>query len=187
MIGGHGVGVVVRGGDGLVEPLEVVGQGAGVAVAQRSEVEVAATIGRPAPGRELAVQLGLALLEEGEALGGDQVAAERDAKGEGALVVGARRGEELVEALAPGDRRIYNLGIGKGYSVKEIVDAVKRIVDRPFRVDTGARRPGDPPALYADASKIEKELGWKARRTDIGETILSAWRWFSAHPDGYDD
>jgi UDP-glucose 4-epimerase len=92
-----------------------------------------------------------------------------------------------MEALAPGDERIYNLGIGKGYSVKEIVDAVRRVVDKPFRVDVGPRRPGDPPALYADASKIEKELGWRAQRTDIAETILSAWRWYSAHPDGYPD
>jgi UDP-glucose 4-epimerase len=93
----------------------------------------------------------------------------------------------VMEALAPGDNRIYNLGIGKGYSVKEIVDAVRQVVEKPFRVDSGPRRPGDPPALYADASKIEKELGWRAQRTDIAETILSAWRWFSAHPDGYDD
>ena len=93
----------------------------------------------------------------------------------------------VMEALVPGDQRIYNLGIGKGYSVKEIVDAVKKVVDRPFRVDSGPRRPGDPPALYADASKIERELGWRAQRTDIAETILSAWRWMSAHPDGYDD
>ena len=94
---------------------------------------------------------------------------------------------KVMEALAPGDQRIYNLGIGKGYSVKEIVDAVKKVVDRPFRVDSGPRRPGDPPALFADASKIERELGWRAQRTDIAETILSAWRWMSAHPEGYDD
>jgi UDP-glucose 4-epimerase len=93
----------------------------------------------------------------------------------------------VMEALQPGDRRIYNLGIGKGYSVKEIVNAVKQVVDRPFKVESGARRPGDPPSLYADPSKIEKELGWRAQRTDIAETIRSAWRWFSAHPDGYGD
>jgi UDP-glucose-4-epimerase GalE len=91
----------------------------------------------------------------------------------------------VMEALAPGDRRIYNLGIGKGHSVKEILDAVRRVVDVPFKVESGPRRAGDPPALYADASKIERELGWRAQRTDIGEAILSAWRWFSAHPDGY--
>jgi UDP-glucose 4-epimerase len=93
----------------------------------------------------------------------------------------------VMEALVPGDRRIYNLGIGKGYSVKEILDAVRRVVDRPFRVESGPRRAGDPPALFADASKIERELGWRAQRTDIAETILSAWRWMSAHPNGYAD
>ncbi len=93
----------------------------------------------------------------------------------------------VMEALGPGDQRIYNLGIGKGYSVREIVEAVKRVVDRPFRVDIGQRRPGDPPSLYADASKIEREIGWRAQRTDIDETIRNAWRWFSTHPDGYAD
>jgi len=94
---------------------------------------------------------------------------------------------KVMEALGPGDRRQYNLGIGKGYSVKEIVDAAKRVLDRPFRVDTGPRRPGDPPSLYADASKIEREIGWRAQRTDIDETIRSAWKWFLARPAGYGD
>jgi UDP-glucose 4-epimerase len=93
----------------------------------------------------------------------------------------------VMEALKPGDARIYNLGIGKGQSVKQIIDAVRSVVDRPFRVDVGPRRPGDPPELYADASKIERELGWRAQHTDIAKTIESAWRWFSAHPDGYGD
>jgi UDP-glucose-4-epimerase GalE len=93
----------------------------------------------------------------------------------------------VLEALAPGDKRIYNLGIGQGYSVKEILDAVRRVVGRPFRVESGPRRSGDPPALFADASKIARELGWRAQRTDITETIRSAWRWMSAHPDGYRD
>lgn len=94
---------------------------------------------------------------------------------------------KVMEALAPGEERVYNLGIGKGDSVKEILDAVRRVVDRPFRVDVGPRRAGDPPALYADPSKIAQELGWRAKHTDIGETILSAWRWFVAHPNGYGD
>jgi UDP-glucose 4-epimerase len=92
----------------------------------------------------------------------------------------------VMAALAPGDARVYNLGIGKGYSVKEIVDAVRRVVDRPFRVEVGPRRAGDPSSLYADPSKIERELGWRAKRTDIAESISSAWRWFQAHPNGYE-
>jgi UDP-glucose 4-epimerase len=93
----------------------------------------------------------------------------------------------VMQALQPGDARIYNLGIGNGYSVKEIIDAARVVVGRPFKVETGPRRAGDPPELYADASKIERELGWKARRTDIGQTIESAWRWFREHPDRYSE
>jgi UDP-glucose 4-epimerase len=94
---------------------------------------------------------------------------------------------KVMEALKPGEARVYNLGIGKGHSVKEILDAVRRVVDRPFKVDSGPRRAGDPPALYADASKIERELGWRAQHTDIADAIRDAWRWFVAHPDGYED
>jgi len=93
----------------------------------------------------------------------------------------------VMEALAPGDERVYNLGIGRGYSVKEIVEVARRVVGRPFRVVNGPRRAGDPSTLYADASKIEQELGWRAKRTDLTETISSAWRWLSARPDGYND
>ncbi len=100
--------------------------------------------------------------------------------------------EDLVEAhvavaaaLTPGKQLTYNLGIGRGYSVKEIVAATRAIVGRDFRVELGQRRPGDPPELYADASKIARELGWVAKRTDIREVIESAWRWFEKHPNGY--
>lgn len=91
----------------------------------------------------------------------------------------------VMQALRPGQPAIYNLGIGRGYSVKEIVEAARAVLGRPFAVEVGPRRPGDPPALYADPSKIERELGWKAARRDIAATIESAWRWFSEHPSGY--
>lgn len=92
----------------------------------------------------------------------------------------------VMEALEPGDARVYNLGIGRGYSVREIIDAAERVVGKPLTVARGPRRPGDPPSLYADASKIERELGWRARRTDIEEIIRSAYRWFQEHPRGYE-
>jgi UDP-glucose 4-epimerase len=90
-----------------------------------------------------------------------------------------------MEALKPGQRFVYNLGVGRGHSVKEVVDAAKSVVKRPFNVEIGPRRPGDPPSLYADASKIQGDLGWTARRAGIEAMIESAWRWFSARPDGY--
>ncbi|HEY5956114.1 MAG TPA: UDP-glucose 4-epimerase GalE [Polyangiaceae bacterium] len=92
---------------------------------------------------------------------------------------------EVMQALKPGDERIYNLGIGRGLSVKEIIDATEEVVGRPLPVRHGSRRPGDPPELYADASKILREIGWQAKRTDVRETIASAWRWFQANPRRY--
>jgi UDP-glucose 4-epimerase len=90
-----------------------------------------------------------------------------------------------MSALSPGDLRIYNLGIGKGYSVREIVDAAREVTGRPFAVKMGARRPGDPPTLFAQAAKVQRELGWKAQHVDVAEIIESAWRWFRDHPNGY--
>ena len=91
----------------------------------------------------------------------------------------------VADALAPGKHLVYNLGIGRGYSVKEVVEATRSVVGRDFQVVTGERRPGDPPELYADPDKIARELGWVAKRTDIREIIESAWRWFEQHPHGY--
>jgi len=90
----------------------------------------------------------------------------------------------VAAALSPGKQLVYNLGIGRGYSVKEIIAAARSVIG-DFRVDSGPRRAGDPPMLFADASKIQRELGWVARRTDIREMIENAWRWFEKHPHGY--
>ena len=92
----------------------------------------------------------------------------------------------VMDALQPGDQRTYNLGIGRGYSVRQIIDAVRRVSGAEFAVGEGPRRAGDPPSLYAEAGKIQRELGWKAQITDLDEIIASAWEWFGRHPDGYD-
>lgn len=91
----------------------------------------------------------------------------------------------VMDALEAGDGRLYNLGIGRGYSVREIIDAAKRVTGSDFPVREGARRAGDPPVLYADAKKIAAEIGWRAKYTEIDEIIATAWRWFESHPDGY--
>ncbi len=90
-----------------------------------------------------------------------------------------------MQALRPGDARFYNLGIGRGYSVREVIEAAKRITGIDIPIELGPRRPGDPAVLYADASKIQRELGWKARHTEIEPMIATAWNWLRAHPEGY--
>ncbi len=93
----------------------------------------------------------------------------------------------VLAALKPGEERIYNLGIGKGMSVRQIIDAVKRVTGRDFKVVHGPRRPGDPPELYADPRKIATELSWSAKITSPDEMVAHAWKWFQANPRGYVD
>ena len=70
----------------------------------------------------------------------------------------------------------YNLGSEKGYSVKEIVEAARKITGHPIPAVETDRRPGDPAILIADSAKIRKELGWKAKH-DLNSIIKSAWEW----------
>ncbi|BCL82841.1 UDP-glucose 4-epimerase GalE [Ktedonobacteria bacterium brp13] len=79
----------------------------------------------------------------------------------------------------------YNLGTGVGSTVKEVVDAAKRISGVDFKVNLAPRRPGDPIAIWADSSKAQRELDWKPQY-GLEEIISTAWRWHSTHPNGYD-
>lgn len=92
-----------------------------------------------------------------------------------------------LEAVQPGQARAYNVGVGKGYSVREVIDAVRKAIGRDLPVREAPRRPGDPPALFADPSKIQRELGWKPKYDSVEAVVETAWRWFAAHPDGYAD
>ncbi|MEQ8849325.1 UDP-glucose 4-epimerase GalE [Botrimarina sp.] len=78
-----------------------------------------------------------------------------------------------------------NLGTGVGSSVREVIAACERATGKPIKVVEGPRREGDPPELVADPSGAERLLGWRARRLDINDTVASAWRWHSSHPEGY--
>ncbi|HMA95138.1 MAG TPA: UDP-glucose 4-epimerase GalE [Polyangiaceae bacterium] len=92
---------------------------------------------------------------------------------------------QVMQQLHPGDRRAYNLGIGRGYSVNEVIEAAKKVTGRTFPVEFGPRRPGDPPQLFASPAKAKNELGWHAKITDLEAIIETAWRWFKEHPHGY--
>ena len=93
--------------------------------------------------------------------------------------------EDLAEAhlltleylLDGGRSRVYNCGYGRGHSVKEVIEEVKRVTGVDFSVVEGPRRPGDPPELVADPSRIKAELGWSPRYKDLGSIIETAWSW----------
>ena len=86
---------------------------------------------------------------------------------------------------APGAQHFYNLGTGTPTSVLEVIRAVEKITDRKVPVKYAPRREGDPPALYANADKARKELGWKPKFMTIGPIVETAWRWHQAHPRGF--
>ena len=88
-------------------------------------------------------------------------------------------------ALEPGRHRIYNLGTGHGYSVREVVDAARRVTGREIPAIEEARRPGDPAALVASADRAREELGWTPQH-DLDSMIADAWAWHQAHPGGYE-
>lgn len=78
-----------------------------------------------------------------------------------------------------------NLGTGAGHSVRQVIEAARRITGRPLETVERPRRPGDPPALVAQASHTAAVLGWRPRRSSLDEILDSAWRWHQAHPHGY--
>lgn len=92
-----------------------------------------------------------------------------------------------MEAVLPGETRFYNLGIGKGYSVKEVIDSARRVTGREIPLEYGPRRPGDPARLFADSSKLQRELNWRPQYTEIDAIVATAWAWFEKHPRGYGD
>ncbi|CAN1288011.1 UDP-arabinose 4-epimerase 1 [Linum perenne] len=92
---------------------------------------------------------------------------------------------KALEKAEPGKVGIYNVGTGKGRSVKEFVEACKKATGVNIKVDYLPRRPGDYAEVYSDPSKINSELKWTARYTDLQDSLQVAWRWQKAHRDGY--
>jgi UDP-glucose 4-epimerase len=86
---------------------------------------------------------------------------------------------------AGGASKRYNLGNGVGFSVREVIETVERVVGRPVPKAEAPRRPGDPARLIASSELITRELGWKPVYTDLETIVGHAWRWFEAHPQGY--
>ena len=89
-------------------------------------------------------------------------------------------------ALSVAGCRTYNLGTGNGFSVKEVIDCVKKVTGKPVKTKIDPRRPGDPARLVAVSDKIKNELGWTPVY-GMDEIIESAWKWKLANPNGYGD
>jgi UDP-glucose 4-epimerase len=91
-----------------------------------------------------------------------------------------------IEKTTPETREVFNVGTGQGQSVMEIVKACEAVVKKPIPRKLAPRRPGDPPALVADPSKLKSTLGWAPRYTSIVDTVATAWAWHQKHPNGYE-
>jgi len=82
---------------------------------------------------------------------------------------------------------IYNLGNSEGYSVAEVIETVKKVSGKDFKVIAADRRPGDAPVLTSDATRAKNELGWKTELPELEKIVATAWQWHNEHPDGYPD
>ena len=87
----------------------------------------------------------------------------------------------------PGQQLFYNLGTGKPYSVRQVIETVEKVSSLKVPVKEGPRRPGDPPSLYANSDKAQKELDWKIQFPDLESIIATAWNWHRFHLEGFRD
>ena len=85
---------------------------------------------------------------------------------------------------ADGAHLTLNLGTGQGHSVLDVIHAFQAATQQPIPYQIVARRPGDVPAYYADASRAQHLLGWKPSRT-LQDMCAATWRWQAANPEGY--
>ena len=90
-----------------------------------------------------------------------------------------------LDKLGPGVQLRYNVGIGRGYSVREVIRTAEEVSGRKVPVKEAPRRAGDPPALVANADKVRRELGWAPQYAELRPILETAWRWHQSHPDGF--
>src|SRR3989454_6314272 len=91
-----------------------------------------------------------------------------------------------LDSVGAGEHRIYNLGNGMGFSVREVIETARSVTRVPINAVEAPRRAGDPPVLVASSQKIRDELGWIPQKPDLATMIDDAWKWQQAHPQGYD-
>ena len=88
-------------------------------------------------------------------------------------------------AIEAGMVKVYNLGNGEGFSVKEVIDTCRKVTGHAVPAAVGPRRPGDPPKLIASSKRAMAELGWRPKYPDLATIVQHAWNWHKNHPKGY--
>lgn len=84
-----------------------------------------------------------------------------------------------------GESRIYNLGNGTGFTVKEVIEVARKVTNHPIPAKIAPRRAGDPAILIASSDKAISELNWKPKFNSLETIIETAWKWHSSYIDGY--
>jgi UDP-glucose 4-epimerase len=82
---------------------------------------------------------------------------------------------------------VYNLGSAAGFSVREVVEAARRVTGRAIPARPIKRRLGDPPVLVASSRRARRELGWQPQHSTLERMLVDAWAWRESHPNGYAD
>ena len=90
-----------------------------------------------------------------------------------------------LDHLRAGEGLKLNLGTGRGASVKEVIDACRRVTGHAIPVEVGVRRPGDPAELVADSTRARQLLSWEPEFPSIEPIVETAWQWHRTHPNGY--
>ena len=90
-----------------------------------------------------------------------------------------------IGAFEKGAAKVYNLGTGNGFSVREVIDTARRVTGSEFGVEETARRAGDPPRLVASSERFQRELGWRPQLAELATIVATAWRWHTSHPRGF--
>ncbi len=92
-----------------------------------------------------------------------------------------------LDGARAGEHRIFNLGNGNGFSVREVIAAAQEVTGETINAEEAPRRPGDPPMLVAAGAKIRTELGWEPRKPALVDMVGDAWAFAQARPGGYSD
>ncbi|WP_024614327.1 UDP-glucose 4-epimerase GalE [Clostridium sp. Ade.TY] len=92
----------------------------------------------------------------------------------------------LERLMNGGESRIYNLGNGTGFSVKEMIEIARKVTNHPIPAEVAPRRAGDPAVLIASSDKAVEELNWKPKFNSVETIIETAWNWHKNHPNGFE-